>query len=67
MNNQVLERVFAFPYLGLTLDPELKFIDHRKNVVNNIRHKIYQLARVRDYVDRETALTVYKSYDFAFI
>ena len=37
LNNNILEQVSSFPYLGLILDPELKFIEHRKSTVSNIR------------------------------
>ena len=36
-------------------------MSHRKNTVNNVRHKIVQLGRVRNYVEEDTALEVYKS------
>ena len=61
LNGAVLERVFNFTYLGLTLDPELKFIQHRLNVLRNIRHKIIQSARARIFIDIPTALTMYKT------
>ena len=61
LNNVVIERVYTFQYLGLTLDPELKFVAHRQNAMANVRHKINQLVKVRAHVDRNTALTVYKS------
>ena len=61
LNNVVLDNVKTFPYLGLTLDSELKFIEHRANTTKSIRHKIYQLSRVRNYIDEITALTIYKS------
>ena len=61
LNNVVLERVYSFQYLGVTLDPALKFIEHRKNVVANVRHKLNQLAKVRYHTDTETALTIYTS------
>ena len=61
LNNVVLECVNTFPYLGLTPDPELKFIDHRKSVVTNIRHKVYQLGCIRNYVDEIVTLEVFRS------
>ena len=60
-NNVEIERVYTFPYLGITLDPDLKFVEHRKIVVRNIRHKVHQLVKVRNYVDESTALTIYKT------
>ena len=45
----------------MTLDPELKFIEHRKNTVSSIRTRLFQHIRVRDYVDEATALDVYKT------
>ena len=61
LNGSTLERVETFTYLGLTLDPELKFVQHRANTVRNIRNKIVQTARARVFVDIPTALTMYKS------
>ena len=60
LNNTVIERVYAFTYLGLTLDPELKFIVHKETASRNIRYKIQQLGRIRKYVDEDTALDIYK-------
>ena len=64
-NNIEIERVQSFPYLGLTLDPEMKFIEHRKNVVTTLRHKTHQLAKIRHYVEEDTALVIYKDYGLA--
>ena len=61
MNNVILERVYEFKYLGLLLEPSLTFVNHRKNVYNNIKYKLHQLAKVRDHIDTDTALTIYKS------
>ena len=61
LNNVILERVYTFPYLGLTLDPELKFIQHRLNVMRSIRTKIIQAARTKIFIDEPTALTMYRS------
>ena len=61
LNNVILERVYTFPYLGLTLDPELKFVQHRVNTVRGIRTKVIQAARTKIYIDEPTALTMYSS------
>ena len=61
MNNNVLEQVSNFPYLGLILDPELKFVEHRKATVNNVRSRLHQHIRVRGYVEDVVALDVYKT------
>ena len=61
MNDVTLERCYKFQYLGVTLDPELNFIEHRKLATSNIRHKVNELGKVRTHVDNNTALTIYKS------
>ena len=61
MNGTILERVYNFTYLGLTLDPELKFIEHRKSTVRNIRNKVIQASRARIFIDIPAALTMYKT------
>ena len=61
LNGAILEKVDSFTYLGLTLDPELKFIQHRVNTVRNIRNKIVQSARARVFINIPTSLTIYKT------
>ena len=61
LNNVILERVYSFPYLGLTLDPELKFVQHRNITTKNVRYKVVQSSRAKRYVDEPAALTMYKT------
>ena len=61
LNNVPLERVNCFPYLGLNLDIDMKFVQHRRNTVNNTRHRVSQLARTRHYSDIDTGTCIYKT------
>ena len=61
LNGVVIERVTEFQYLGLCIDPSLKFIQHRKNVSCNLRNKVHQLANIRNFVNIPTALEIYQS------
>ena len=56
LNGVVIERVKEFKYLGLTIDPDMKFVSHRKNVSNNLRNKIHQLTKIRSFVEKDIAL-----------
>ena len=61
LNGVIIERVMNFQYLGLTINPALRFISHRKNVSNNLRNKVHQMANIMTFVDEDAALLVYNS------
>ena len=61
LNGIAIERVYDFQYLGLVIDPDMKFITHRKNVCTNLRHKVHQLADVRTFVSKDIALLIYNT------
>lgn len=42
-----LEHVKAYKYLGVTIDKDLNFKQHLKQVIKNCAHKIYVLGKIR--------------------
>ncbi len=61
MNNEVVERVNTFKYLGVYLDTHLTFDFHIDKVYKKTCSKVGLLKKVRYLVDRPTASTLYKS------
>ena len=61
VNNQQLQIVPTYKYLGFTLDSVLSFNSHLSNVIGVVLYKINLLCRVRKYLTDEVALKVYKS------
>ena len=49
------------------MDNKLQFNDHIKNNINKAGHKVYMLSRVRQYVNTNTALTIFKSMILPYI
>ena len=56
-----MERVDKFKYLGIVLDSGLNFEVHVKYLKSKLYAKIKLLGRVRGLLDRNTALTIYKT------
>ena len=61
LNNIKLNEVKDFDYLGLNIDKNLNFEKHTINLVNNTSFKEGQLHKVRNLVEEEVALEVYKA------
>jgi hypothetical protein len=69
---KVLDRVYQYKYLGVTLDPTLNFEIHVKSVIKKIAYKLYTFNQMRTYLTTQIALMVYKSlilteFDYADI
>ena len=50
--------------LGVTIDNKLTFSSHIKLTLSKIHAKIAALRRIRNFIDSDTALKLYKSYIF---
>ena len=61
VNNETLQSVPTYRYLGIILDQTLNFNCHLKKVVNNISHKLYIFSKIRRFLNDQSALIVYKS------
>ena len=61
MGGNRLERVEQYKYLGLHLDECLTFTTHVDYLYQMTTYKLRMIGRVRDYINTETLLTLYKS------
>ena len=56
-----LQYVRQFNYLGVKLDSRLTFEMHANECLRLVSHKIFLLTKIRKYIDKKQALTIYKS------
>ena len=61
INDNKLERVTSYKYLGLTLDMNLNYNKHLENCLKLVAHKAFLLNKIRMYIDVYTAITIYKT------
>ncbi len=61
LDNTEIESVSSYKYLGLVLDPKLKFDAHVDYLSKKVWPKISTLRRIRQYVTTPTSLYLYQS------
>ena len=61
MENTKLEKVSSYNYLGVHLDMNLTFHKYLQGCIQRATHKIYMLSKIRQYIDLNTAITIYKT------
>ena len=61
INNELLQMVPTFKYLGVNLDQTLSFKYHLETLVSNISFKLYMFSKVRRFLNEKCAITIYKS------
>lgn len=66
VHDQLLECVDTYKYLGYSIDSRLKFDVLLNQLIANIVHKLYLLAKMRPMLTKKAALAVYKSKILAF-
>ena len=66
INNEPIQQVPSYKYLGMILDSSLTFKPHLASVVRSVSHKIYLLSRIRKFLSNRTALLVYKTMVLPF-
>lgn len=60
-NNHIIDRVDCFNYLGITIDPELRFDTALTMAYAKFSHGLYTLSAVRKDLTQYAALTIVKS------
>ena len=60
-DNVEIEGVDKMKYLGIILDPQLKFSEHMTYLKNKLIGRIKMLGRLRPLVGQDIALTLYKA------
>ena len=61
LNNNILDRVCSYKYLGFILDDHLTFNKHIAELCKTVSHKLYLLAKVRRYLTFQASLNVFKT------
>ena len=61
MNQNRLDMVDHYKYLGITLDKLLNFNLHLANVIQQVTEKGYLLRKIQPYLDKESSLSIYKT------
>ena len=61
LNNDILEVVTSFNYLGVIMDRYLCLSQHLKKVIRMVQSKLPHLRRIRAGSDQQTAILVYTS------
>lgn len=61
-NNQIVEVVKSFNYLGLIVDSKMKWFEHIDHIIKKISPYIFILKRLRKYFDKSTLYIIYASY-----
>ena len=57
----MLECVPVYTYLGVPLDSKLTFEHAVNELTRKVNNRLFNLAKIRDMIDRVTALTIYKT------
>lgn len=61
-NNEKIETVKNFNYLGLILDSKLKWVDHIDHIIKKTSPYVFILKRLRKFLSRNTLYVFYSSY-----
>ena len=61
MNGKQIQKVPSFKYLGIMLDLTLTYNVHISSTIRLILHKMALLAKLKKYLTKDTALTIYKT------
>lgn len=60
LNEQRLEYVCTYKYLGVCIDNKLSFKQHVNQIIRNVSHKVYTLSKIRDRLTDKAAADVLK-------
>lgn len=60
-NGEFVKTVTEYTYLGFVLDENLSIIGHINRLTNSSTVKVFTLAKIRRYINCETAVTIFKS------
>ena len=61
IQNEEIEHVTSYKYLGVHLDQNLNFEEHVDKICSKVRQRLGVLRRVRGFVNQETALMLYNA------
>ena len=61
LNNEPLQNVSVYKYLGFTLDNQLTYNAHVNRLISTVTAKLKQFQRMRSFLNVKAALMVYKN------
>ena len=61
VKDEPIQKVKQFKYLGITLDEKLTFRPHVHESIRKASHRLYQLCKIRRYINTSSAVSIYKS------
>ena len=61
LNNNRLDRVSSYKYLGFILDEQLNFNKHITEMCNLVSHKLYLLSRIRKFLTTQACINIFKT------
>ena len=61
LDNNRLDRVSSYKYLGFILDEHLNFNKHITEICNLVSHKLYLLSRIRKYLTTLACINIFKT------
>jgi hypothetical protein len=62
IQNETIDRVGSFQYLGQIIDEQLSFKPHIEHISKKITPMIYAIKRIRKFVKRKVLLSLYFAY-----
>lgn len=62
LNNEIVQIVSEYTYLGFVLDENLTFVSHINRLINSSTVKVFTLSKIRRYINSETAVVIFKSF-----
>ena len=67
LNNQILEQVCSYKYLGLILDEHLNYNKHIKEMNMLVAHKLYLMSKIRKYITESACINIFKTMVLSLI
>ena len=67
IDNNKIEQVKLYEYLGVTIDEKLNWIDQIKHIESKLSQACGAIARIRPFVDQECLRTLYFGYAYPFL
>ena len=61
LGNTCISEAVSYKYLGITLDPHLKYNLHVSKIIGSVTSKLKQFQRMRSFLSTKAALLVYKA------
>ena len=72
VNDEDLEKVYKFKYLGVILDPCLTWNEHIEHIGNKISSRLGMLRRARKVIPKEACITLFNAmvvplFDYCYV